>query len=65
VTVEHADGALAVEVLDDGRGRPGILGTGHGLVGMREGVALLHGDFSAGPRAEGGFRVAASLPLPA
>jgi signal transduction histidine kinase len=65
VTVEHADGALAVEVLDDGRGRPGILGTGHGLVGMRERVALLHGDFSAGPRAQGGFRVAASLPLPA
>jgi signal transduction histidine kinase len=65
VTVEHADGALAVEVLDDGRGRPGTFGAGHGLVGMRERVALLHGDFSAGPRAEGGFRVAASLPLPA
>jgi signal transduction histidine kinase len=65
VTVEHADGALAVEVLDDGRGRPGTLGTGHGLVGMRERVALLHGDFSAAPRAEGGFRVAARLPLPA
>ncbi|WP_406037436.1 histidine kinase [Micromonospora sp. NBC_00898] len=64
VTVEHADGALAVEVLDDGQARPGTPGTGHGLVGMRERVALLHGDFSAGPRAEGGFRVAARLPMP-
>lgn len=64
VTVEHADGALAVEVLDDGQGRPGTPGTGHGLVGMRERVALLHGDFSAGPRTEGGFRVAARLPVP-
>jgi hypothetical protein len=31
---------------------------------MRERVALLHGEFSAGPRPEGGFRVAARLPLP-
>jgi signal transduction histidine kinase len=64
VTVEHADGALVVEVLDDGQGRPGPPGTGHGLVGMRERVTLLHGDFSAGPRVEGGFRVAARLPVP-
>jgi signal transduction histidine kinase len=64
VTVEHADGALAVEVLDDGQGPPGTPGTGHGLVGMRERVALLRGDFSAGPRAQGGFRVAARLPMP-
>jgi signal transduction histidine kinase len=64
VTVEHADGALTVEVLDDGQGPHGAAGTGHGLIGMRERVALLHGDFSAGPRAEGGFRVAARLPMP-
>jgi signal transduction histidine kinase len=64
VTVEHADGALAVEVLDEGQGRPGNPGAGYGLVGMRERVALLHGDFSAGPRVEGGFRVAARLPMP-
>jgi DNA-binding NarL/FixJ family response regulator len=31
VTVAQADDALAIEVLDDGRGRPGNLGTGHGL----------------------------------
>jgi signal transduction histidine kinase len=31
---------------------------------MRERVGLLHGDFTAGPRPEGGFRVAARLPVP-
>lgn len=64
VTIEHTDSTLSVEVLDDGHGRAGHIGTGHGLIGMRERVALLNGDFFAGPRAEGGFRVAARLPMP-
>ncbi|MFH8491736.1 sensor histidine kinase [Streptomyces longisporoflavus] len=63
VTVERRDGELSLEVEDEGRG--GLpAGTGFGLVGMRERVALLHGRFTAGPRPEGGFRVAALLPLP-
>ncbi|MFF4370862.1 histidine kinase [Streptomyces sp. NPDC001594] len=37
---------------------------GHGLVGMRERVAMLDGDFTAEPLPEGGFRVAAVLPVP-
>jgi signal transduction histidine kinase len=39
--------------------------TGHGLVGMRERVALLGGSLTAGPAADGGFVVAAVLPLAA
>jgi signal transduction histidine kinase len=37
-------------------------GTGHGLVGMRERVALLGGELEAGPEADGGFTVRATLP---
>lgn len=38
--------------------------TGFGITGMYERVSLLHGRLSAGTRPEGGFRVAAELPLP-
>ncbi|MFJ3789599.1 sensor histidine kinase [Kitasatospora sp. NPDC090091] len=68
VVVEYGDEELSVEVVDDGRGAPRVPGRspehGFGLVGMRERVALLNGRLSVGPRPEGGFRVAARLPLP-
>ncbi|WP_353813466.1 sensor histidine kinase [Agromyces sp. SYSU T00266] len=38
---------------------------GHGLVGMRERVAMFHGRFSAGPGDDGGFDVRAEFPLEA
>ncbi|GAB7033756.1 histidine kinase [Streptomyces platensis subsp. malvinus] len=38
-------------------------GTGHGLVGMRERVRLVAGSLDTGPLPDGGFRVAAQLPL--
>ncbi|MCM2388651.1 sensor histidine kinase [Streptomyces sp. CWNU-1] len=38
-------------------------GTGHGLVGMRERVRLTGGTLDTGPLPDGGFRVAAALPL--
>jgi signal transduction histidine kinase len=64
VSISQQDGQLSIEVTDSGRGgsRAGI---GYGITGMRERAALLGGDFSAGPRTGGGFRVAARLPVPA
>ncbi|WPW27252.1 sensor histidine kinase [Streptomyces atratus] len=38
-------------------------GSGNGLAGMRERAAALRGTIEAGPRADGGFRVRAELPL--
>ncbi|WP_405149128.1 histidine kinase [Sphaerisporangium sp. NBC_01403] len=64
VSVDYRDEELSIEVLDGGPGRGRGGGEGYGLVGMRERVALLHGAFSAGPRPDGGFRVAARLPVP-
>ncbi|MDR3083383.1 MAG: sensor histidine kinase [Streptomyces sp.] len=65
VTVDYGEEDLALEVTDDGRGHGKSADTGFGLAGMRERVTLLHGQFSAAPRPEGGFRVAARLPVPA
>jgi signal transduction histidine kinase len=54
---------LQVEVEDDGRGAVGEP-TGSGIEGMRERVAVLGGEFAAGARPQGGFRVWASIPSP-
>jgi glucose-6-phosphate-specific signal transduction histidine kinase len=58
------DRAAADPVLRPGGGQ-GALGGGHGIIGMRERVTLLGGDFSAGPLPGYGFRVSARIPLPA
>jgi signal transduction histidine kinase len=59
----HPD-ELCIEVVDDGRGA-GVAASngGHGLLGMRERVAVWGGDLSAGPRPGGGYRVAARIPF--
>jgi len=41
-----------------------VSGGGHGIIGMRERVSLLGGEFSAGPLPGYGFRVSARIPLP-
>lgn len=64
VTVEYRDGEVAIEVVDDGRGCADPT-AGYGILGMRERAELLAGSFAAGPRPEGGFRIAATLPVPA
>ncbi|NYE36132.1 signal transduction histidine kinase [Nocardioides cavernae] len=68
VTVTREDDAVRV-VVGNGPSPRGdeapieTTGTGHGLVGMRERVRLVGGTLDVGPRPDGGFRVAASLPV--
>jgi signal transduction histidine kinase len=56
---------VVVEVTDPGRrgaGADAVPGAEHGLLGMRERVALFGGRLTAGPDGRGGFRVVATLP---
>ncbi|MFF5770404.1 sensor histidine kinase [Streptomyces californicus] len=39
-------------------------GAGHGITGMRERVAMLNGEMTAGATADGGYEVAVFLPVP-
>ena len=61
VIVTYARDTVEIEIRDDGRGGVGVAGTGHGLVGMRERVALWGGKLQVGPE-HGGWVVRASLP---
>ncbi|MET3986898.1 sensor histidine kinase [Streptomyces sp. PvR034] len=74
VRIAYHPDRITVEVCDDGVGgtgpeggappaRAGRGGSGYGLIGMRERVALQGGTLDVGPLDEGGFRVAADLPV--
>jgi signal transduction histidine kinase len=67
VLLRYAPRGLDVEVRDDGRGNGSGNGdgAGHGLIGMRERVALYGGALQTGPRDGGGFEIRAHLPLTA
>lgn len=67
LSIDCSDQRLAVELTDDGGGRiaaPAQRSAGHGLIGMRERVAVHGGSFSAGALLGGGWRISASLPVP-
>jgi len=69
VRLDFEDRNLTLEIFDTGRGpaarADGVMadGLGHGLLGMKERVALFGGTLRTGPRPGGGFRVYARIPL--
>lgn len=69
VSVTYHDSHVVVEVDDIGSGAghrdTPTVGSGSGIVGMRERVLAFGGEFEAGPRDDGGFRVRATLPVSA
>jgi len=65
IALDWGQDALAIEIRNPGTNleRADTNGSGHGLIGMRERVRMLGGEFNAGP-AGGGFVVSALLPYP-
>jgi signal transduction histidine kinase len=67
VRVSYLPDALELTIRDNGRGvseEAVKASTGHGLIGMRERVALFGGKLEAGSSDLGGFIVRSRLPLP-
>ncbi|KQV73694.1 hypothetical protein ASC61_00945 [Aeromicrobium sp. Root344] len=56
--------SVRIQVDDDGRGGTAADdGQGHGILGIRERIAVHAGEVEAGPRPGGGFRVKAVVPV--
>ena len=65
VSIHLTNGEAFIDVTDDGARRPGPVGHGSGIAGMRERAALAGGRLDAGPSPDGlGWRVHAVLPAP-
>jgi signal transduction histidine kinase len=65
VGITYGEGALELSVRDDARTTEPGVEAGHGLLGLRERVAVYGGELVARPRLGGGFELLATLPLDA
>ena len=64
VEIAFSDDTLRLRVRDDGPGAAAGQVDGHGLLGMRERAIMVGGTLTVGPAEQGGFEVAAELPIP-
>jgi signal transduction histidine kinase len=64
VELRYGNEGLELEIVDPGASvvRSGLPRSGHGLVGMRERVAMFGGTLKAGPLSDQGYGVLATLP---
>ncbi|WP_445279952.1 histidine kinase [Streptomyces sp. DSM 118148] len=69
VEIGYVLGGLGLRVVNGPPPAPHLVqpspGAGHGITGMRERVAMLNGEMTAGPAADGGYEVTVFLPVPA
>ena len=71
VTIRYRDDSVTVEIANQAPAVPVAYapgprtGSGHGIIGMRERVAVFGGQFAAGPAPDGGFVVRACFPVAA
>ncbi len=64
IVIRYSPSTLELEIADNGSPAPAVgNGTGHGLIGMRERVALYGGVLETGVPETGGYEVRARLPL--
>ncbi|WP_326588886.1 sensor histidine kinase [Streptomyces sp. NBC_01294] len=66
VEVSYVLGGLGIRIVNEaatGDARPSP-GAGHGITGMRERVAMLEGEMTAGRTAAGGYEVSVFIPVP-
>jgi signal transduction histidine kinase len=65
VTVTYAPDSIRVEITDSGGSSTSAAGTGsgRGLIGLRERLAVYGGTLQAGIRPTGGYRVSAEIPI--
>lgn len=69
VEIGYVLGGLGVRVVNGAMPEPSLVkpspGAGHGITGMRERVAMLNGEMTAGATDDGGYEVAVFLPVTA
>ncbi|HKC19341.1 MAG TPA: sensor histidine kinase, partial [Candidatus Dormibacteraeota bacterium] len=63
VMIDYRPEVVSLTISDNGSGADHAQSTGHGLIGMRERVAMFGGDLSTGSSSLGGFVVRATLPV--